>query len=133
MDTEKPLLAVRNLSYFYGDIQALFRVNLTVCAGQIVSIVGPNGSGKTTLMKTVAGLLRPVQGEILHEGKSIHMLPIHEVVRRGLIYVPEGMKTFPLMTVFENLEVGAYVARDQRANRLSFVFELFPVLSEKRR
>ncbi|UCG13219.1 MAG: ABC transporter ATP-binding protein [Deltaproteobacteria bacterium] len=131
MNMEKPLLAIRNLSYHYGDIQALFRANLTVCEGQIVSIVGANGSGKTTLMKAVAGLLRPVQGEIRYQAESIQTLPVHEVVRRGLIYVPEGMKTFPLMSVLENLEVGAYVSRDQKASRLSFVFELFPVLAEK--
>ncbi len=132
MDTEKPLLAIRNLSYYYGDIQALFRVNLTVCAGQIVSVVGPNGSGKTTLMKAVAGLLRPVLGEISYKDNNIQELPVHEVVRRGLVYVPEGMKTFPLMSVMENLEVGAYIAREQKAARLDFVFNLFPALADKR-
>ena len=96
MDVDKPLLAIRNLSYFYGDIQALFRVNLTVCEGQIVSVVGPNGSGKTTLMKAVAGLLRPIVGEIRYRDERIQDLPVHQVVRRGLVYVPEGMKTFPL-------------------------------------
>lgn len=132
METDKPLLAIRNLSYFYGDIQALYRVNLTVCTGQIVSIVGPNGSGKTTLMRAVAGLLRPVQGEISYGGEQIHDLAVHEVVRRGLVYVPEGMKTFPLMSVMENLEVGAYISRQQKANRLDFVFGIFPALAEKR-
>jgi branched-chain amino acid transport system ATP-binding protein len=131
MDTVKPLLAIRNLSYFYGDIQALFRVNLTVCEGQIVSIVGPNGSGKTTLMKAVAGLLRPVLGEIRYQGKRIQDLPVHKVVRRGLVYVPEGMKTFSLMSVMENLEVGAYISRQQKESRRDFVFDLFPVLADK--
>ncbi|MGD8776431.1 MAG: ABC transporter ATP-binding protein [Syntrophobacterales bacterium] len=132
MKTEKPLLAIRNLSYFYGDLQALFRVNLTVCAGQIVSIVGPNGSGKTTLMQAVVGLLRPVQGEISYMDEYIHELPVHEVVRRGLVYVPEGMKTFPLMSVMENLEVGGYISRERKASQLSLVFELFPTLADKR-
>ncbi len=132
MDVDKPLLAIRNLGYFYGDIQALFRVNLTVCTGQIVSVVGPNGSGKTTLMKAVAGLLRPVQGEIKYQGERIHDLPVHEVVRRGLVYVPEGMKTFPLMSVMENLEVGAYISRKQKASQLDFVFNVFPVLADNR-
>ena len=86
MNIEKPLLAVRNLSYFYGDIQVLFQVNLTVCEGQIVSVVGPNGSGKTTLMKAVAGLLRPILGEIRYRGERIQDLPVHKVVRRGLVY-----------------------------------------------
>ena len=70
MDTDKPLLSIRNLSYFYGDTQALTRVNLTVCQGQIVSIVGPNGSGKTTLLKATVGLLRPVEGEISYAGEE---------------------------------------------------------------
>jgi len=132
METDKPLLAIRNLNYFYGDTQALFRVNLTVCSGQIVSIVGPNGSGKTTLMKAVAGLLRPIQGEVSYQGEAIHDLAVHEVVRRGLVYVPEGMKVFPLMTVMENLEVGAYISRERKAGRLDSVFNLFPVLADKR-
>jgi branched-chain amino acid transport system ATP-binding protein len=132
METEKPLLAVRNLSYFYGGTQALFRVNLTVCAGQIVSIVGPNGSGKTTLMKAAAGLLRPIQGEVRYQGMPIHDLAVHQVVRRGLVYVPEGMKVFPLMTVMENLEVGAYISREGQGGRLDSVFNLFPVLADKR-
>ncbi|MFP3870039.1 MAG: ABC transporter ATP-binding protein [Syntrophobacteria bacterium] len=133
MDINKPLLAVRNLSFSYGDIQTLFHVNLSVCAGQIVSIVGPNGSGKTTLMKAVAGLLRPVEGRITYEGRDIQTLPVHEVVRQGLVYVPEGMKVFPFMSIVENLEVGAYTSRAWKNDRLSFVFELFPALAEKRR
>jgi branched-chain amino acid transport system ATP-binding protein len=132
MENDKPLLAIRNLNYFYGDTQALFRVNLTVCSGQIVSIVGPNGSGKTTLMKAVAGLLRPIQGEVSYQGEAIHGLAVHEVVRRGLVYVPEGMKVFPLMTVVENLEIGAYISRERKAGRLDSVFNLFPVLADKR-
>jgi branched-chain amino acid transport system ATP-binding protein len=129
---EKPLLCIRNLSYFYGDIQALTRVNLTVCRGQIASIVGPNGSGKTTLLKAVVGLLRPVRGEISYAGETIQEFPVHQVVRKGLVYVPEGMKTFPLMSVVENLEVGAYASRQQKARRFDLVYDLFPVLADKR-
>ena len=133
MDNQKPLLSICNLSVFYGDVQALFKINLTVCPGQIVSIVGPNGSGKTTLMKAICGILRPVHGVISYKQEPIQILPPYEVVRRGLVYVPEGMKVFPLMSVLENLEVGAYTSREQKKNRLSFVFELFPVLAEKRK
>jgi len=132
MEKETPLLTICNLSTFYGEIQVLFRVSLTVCAGQIVSIVGPNGSGKTTLLKAVAGLLRPVQGSVRFAQEPIQTLPVHEMVRRGLVYVPEGMKVFPHMSVLENLEVGAYLVRDQQAGLLSFVFEIFPVLADKR-
>ena len=133
MENQKPLLTICNLSVFYGDVQVLFKVSLTLCAGQIISVVGPNGSGKTTLLKAVAGLLRPVQGVISLAHESIERLCVHEVVRRGLVYVPEGMKVFPYMSVLENLEVGTYTFRDQAAGRLSFVFEIFPVLADNRR
>lgn len=133
MDTIKPLMKVCNLNVYYRGIQVLQQVNLTVCAGQIVSIVGPNGSGKTTVMKAIAGILRPIQGVITYQHEPIQTLPAHEVVRRGLVYVSEGMNVFPLMSVLENLEVGAYVARKKKTDLMSFVFEIFPVLAEKRR
>jgi branched-chain amino acid transport system ATP-binding protein len=133
MEILKPLLSVCNLTVYYGDIPALSRVNLTICHGQIVSIVGLNGSGKTTLMKSIAGLIRPVQGAVTYENEQIQTLPVHEVVRRGLVYIPEGMKVFPVMNVLENLEIGAYVSRELKKERLDFVFEIFPVLAEKRR
>jgi len=133
MDTLKPLMKVCNLNVYYRGIQVLQQINLTVCAGQIVSIVGPNGSGKTTVMKAIAGILRPIQGVITYQHEPIQTLPAHEVVRRGLVYVSEGMNVFPLMSVLENLEVGAYVARKKKNDLMSFVFEIFPVLAEKRR
>lgn len=126
------LLEIRNLGVIFGEVRALDQVNLTVWPGQIVSVVGPNGAGKTTLMKAVAGLIRAVQGEVAFQGEPIQGLPPYEVVRRGLVYIPEGMKVFPLMSVLENLEVGAYTARDRKAEQLSFVFALFPLLAEKR-
>ena len=126
-------MKVCNLNVYYRGIQVLQQVNLTVCACQIVSIVGPNGSGKTTVMKAIAGILRPVQGVITYQHEPIQTLPAHEVVRRGLVYVSEGMNVFPLMSVMENLEVGAYVARKKKNDLLSFVFEIFPVLADKRR
>jgi len=125
------LLEIRNLEVFFGEVRALDQVNLTIWPGQIVSVVGPNGAGKTTLMRAVAGLIRAVQGEVTFQGKPIQGLPPYEVVRRGLVYIPEGMKVFPLMSVLENLEVGAYTARDRKAEQLAFVFALFPLLAEK--
>jgi len=133
MEKEKPLLTICNLNVFYGDVQVLFKVSLTICEGQIVSVVGLNGSGKTTLLKAVAGLLRPVQGTVSFAKKPIQTLPVHEVVRRGLVYVPEGMKVFPHMSVLENLEMGSYTARDKQAKLFPLVFEIFPVLSDKRK
>jgi branched-chain amino acid transport system ATP-binding protein len=126
------LLEIRNLDVLFGEVHALDQVNLTIWPGQIVSVVGPNGAGKTTLMKAVAGLIHAVQGEVAFRGEPIQGLPPYEVVRRGLVYIPEGMKVFPLMSVLENLEVGAYTARDRKAEQLSFVFTLFPLLAEKR-
>ncbi len=133
MKNLKPLLKVCNLNVYYKDIRVLKQINLTVCAGQIVSIVGPNGSGKTTVMKAIAGILRPIQGVISYQHEPIQTLPAYEVVRRGLVYVPEGMNVFPFMSVLENLEVGAYAARKKKKSLLSFVFEIFPVLADKRR
>jgi branched-chain amino acid transport system ATP-binding protein len=133
MKIQKPLLSVCNLSYFYGEIPVLTRVNITVCTGQIVSIVGPNGSGKTTLMKSICGMLRPVLGRVSFAGEQIQALPTHDIVRRGLVYVPEGMKVFPHMSILENLEVGAYVARDKVKDHLAFVFEIFPILAANKR
>lgn len=133
MDKLTPLLKVCNLSVYHGDIQVLKQINMTICEGQIVSIVGTNGSGKTTLLKAVAGILRPVQGAIIYHHKQIQTLSVHEVVRRGLVYVSEGMNVFPYMSVLENLEVGAYIAREKKKERLSLVFEIFPVLADKLR
>ena len=133
MDKLTPLLKVCNLSVYYGDIQVLKQINMTICERQIVSIVGVNGSGKTTLLKAVAGILRPVQGAIIYHHKQIQTLSVHEVVRRGLVYVSEGMNVFPYMSVLENLEVGAYIAREKKKERLSLVFEIFPVLADKLR
>jgi branched-chain amino acid transport system ATP-binding protein len=126
------LLEIRNLEVLFGEVRALDQVNLTIWPGQIVSVVGPNGAGKTTLMRAVAGLIRAAHGEVAFLGEPIQDLPPYEVVRRGLVYIPEGMKVFPLMSVLENLEVGAYTARERKAEQLSFVFALFPLLAEKR-
>jgi branched-chain amino acid transport system ATP-binding protein len=133
METERPILKVCNLNTHYGDVHVLKQLNLTICAKQIVSVVGANGSGKTTLLKAVAGILRPVQGAIIYHNKQIQTLAVHEVVRRGLVYVSEGMNVFPFMSVLENLEVGAYIAREKKKDRLSLVFEIFPVLADKLR
>jgi len=133
MEIQKPLLKVCNLNVHYGDIQVLKQINLSVCANQIISVVGVNGSGKTTLLKAIAGILRPIKGVIHYQHEEIQTLPVYDVVRRGLVYVPEGMNVFPFMSVSENLDIGAYVAREKKQDRLEFVFEIFPVLSEKRR
>lgn len=128
----EPLLEVRNLSVGYNETPILQRVCLSLFANQIAAIVGPNGAGKTTLLKAVAGLTHAMGGEILFEGRSILGQPVWEIVRRGVVYVPEGMSIFPDMSVLENLEVGAYLNRHLIAERLRLVYELFPELEERR-
>jgi branched-chain amino acid transport system ATP-binding protein len=129
----EPLLEVRNLSVRYNETPILQEVCVSLSANQIAAIVGPNGAGKTTLLKAIAGLTHATEGEILFEGKAIQGHPVWEIVRRGLVYVPEGMSVFPDMSVLENLEVGAYLNRPLIAQRLRLVYELFPELEERQR
>jgi branched-chain amino acid transport system ATP-binding protein len=128
------LLEVENLAVAYGDVQALWDISLTVNAGEIVVLIGPNGAGKTTLMRTIAGLQRPLGGSIRFQGDRLHNLPPHEIVERGIVLVPEGRRLFGGMSVIENLDLGAFTprARHQREHTLKRVFEIFPLLAERR-
>jgi branched-chain amino acid transport system ATP-binding protein len=127
------LLQVERINVFYGDIQALREVSLSVSSGEIVSLVGGNGAGKTTTLKTISGLLQPASGSITFNGGKIHRLPPHRVVEMGLSQVPEGRKIFPRMSVLENLHMGSHVAeaRKRREDTLNWVFQLFPILRER--
>ena len=129
------LLELRGIDVSYGDLPALRNVNVTVEAGEILSVVGANGAGKTTMLRTISGLMRPRAGEILLENVRTDRLPCHAVVERGVVQVPEGRKIFPSLTVLENLELGSYTARAkaQRAQSLERVLTLFPILGERRR
>jgi branched-chain amino acid transport system ATP-binding protein len=129
------LLEVRNLNASYGAVQVLHDVNLTVGAGEIVGLVGANAAGKSTLMFTLAGLRTTYQGEVLLEGVAMEGLPAFERPARGLVLVPERRRLFPFMTVLENLEIGAYAAEARAMARqtLDEVFELLPVLAERRK
>ena len=124
------MLEIKNLEVSYGAIGALHGISLSVAAGSIVTLIGSNGAGKTTTLKTVSGLLKPKAGEIIYDGKPITGRPPHEIVRRGLSHVPEGRMIFANLTVRENLEMGAYLVRDQKTIRreLAFVFATFPRL-----
>ncbi len=128
-------LDVQRIDAFHGDLQALWEVSLRVAEGEVVALIGPNGAGKTTLMRTIVGLHRPAAGSISLNGASIQMLPAHQIVERGVVLVPEGRRLFGEMTVFENLEVGAYGgrARRERTDTLARVFRIFPILAERRR
>jgi branched-chain amino acid transport system ATP-binding protein len=129
------LLEVRNLNASYGAVQVLHDVNLSVAAGEIVGLVGANAAGKSTLMFTLAGLRTTYRGEVLLEGVAVDDLPAYERPGKGLVLVPERRRLFPLMTVLENLEIGAYAAgaRSVAQQTLSEVFTLLPVLAERRK
>jgi len=127
------MLEVSDLQVFYGEIHALKGVSLKVEQGEIVALLGNNGAGKTTTLKTISGLLRPRVGQVLLEGKPLHALPPHEIVARGVGHAPEGRKIFNRLTVFENLEMGAYLRSDRDVPQdVERVFTLFPRLKERR-
>ncbi len=128
------LLEVSNLSVYYGKAEVFHDVNLSVDKGEIVAIIGPNGTGKTTLLRVISGLHRAAKGKITFMGERIDGLPSHEIVKRGIAHCPERYKLFPEMTVFENVELGAFLRRDQSAIKkdLSDAFKLFPLLEERR-
>jgi len=128
------MLAIEKLQVAYGKVQALWDVTLGVPDGEIVALVGANGAGKTTLLKTVSGLLRRHSGAITYEGKHIEEASPPEIVRHGVVHVPEGRKLFPEMTVIDNLLMGAFtVPQSERPQRLERVFDIFPVLKERRK
>ncbi len=128
------LLEIKDLNVFYGAIQALHGISFYVKAGEIVTLMGANGAGKTTTLRTISGLLRPRRGQVFFENKSLLAHKPHEIVRMGIIHVPEGRRVFAQMTVQENLEMGAFVRSDREgiAQDLEKVFQLFPRLKERR-
>lgn len=130
----EPILKIRNIESFYGPIMAIRGVSLDVHPGQIVSILGANGAGKTTLMKTVSGVMDPEKGKITFDGQDIQGSEPHKVVQQGIVHVPEGREVFPLLTVNENLSLGAYTAKDksQIEQDRDMVFSYFPVLKDRR-
>jgi branched-chain amino acid transport system ATP-binding protein len=129
------LLEVRHLNAFYGAVQVLHDINLTVNAGEMVGLVGANAAGKSSLMFTMAGLRTSHQGDVLLDGVTINDLPAYARPAKGLVLVPERRRLFPFMTVLENLEVGAYSkdARTVAPQTLEEVFALLPVLAERRK
>jgi branched-chain amino acid transport system ATP-binding protein len=131
---EQRMLELRSVDAGYGTFQALFGVNLDVNAGEAVGVIGPNGAGKTTLMRVISGLIRPRTGSISMRGVDILKTPEHRIVSLGIAHVPENRRLFPRLTVEDNLKMGAFMpeARARYAERLAFVFDLFPRMKERR-
>jgi branched-chain amino acid transport system ATP-binding protein len=126
------LLETHALRAFYGDFQALFDVDFQVEAGETVAIIGANGAGKTTFLRAIVGVLKSARDMVLYDRRPIGGLPAHDIVRAGIAMVPEGRMLFPSLTVEENLRMGGYARRPGRWN-LKAIYELFPVLGERRR
>ncbi|MBE1283302.1 MAG: ATP-binding cassette domain-containing protein [Rhodobacteraceae bacterium] len=128
------LLEVKNLESFYGPIMAIRGVSLKVDKGQIVTVLGANGAGKSTLLKTISGIMDPEKGEIIFEGQHIQGREPHRIVQSGIVHVPEGREVFPLLTVEENLSLGAYTRSDKAEieKDRQLVFDYFPILAERR-
>ena len=128
------LLEVKGLVVRYGAVEAVRGIDLTVDEGEIVTVLGANGAGKSSTLRALAGVTRPAAGRVLLAGEDITRLPGAERPRRGLVLVPEGRKIFGVMTVFENLEMGAFGRSDSSAQQqdLEMVFSMFPVLAERR-
>jgi branched-chain amino acid transport system ATP-binding protein len=128
---KQPLLEVEAIEVRYGAIAALKGISFTVNEGEIVALLGANGAGKTTTQKTVSGMMRPVSGSITLDGKRIDGIPAHELIRHGVCHAPEGRHVFPLMTVAENLDMGAFRFKTVDKADLEHVLELFPRLRER--
>jgi branched-chain amino acid transport system ATP-binding protein len=129
------MLTVRGIETFYGDIQVLKDLSLEVPEGKIVTVLGTNGSGKTTTLRTISGVVHPRKGEILFRGVSIRNFPPYEIIRLGMAHVPEGRELFYQMTVFENLEMGAYWRSDDKGVKgdIAKMMQMFPILEERRK
>jgi branched-chain amino acid transport system ATP-binding protein len=127
------MLEIRDLVVRYGAIEALHGVSLRLEKGQIATLIGANGAGKTTCLRTISGLRRPASGQVLFEGRDVTRLAPHEIVRLGVVHVPEGRGIFANLTVRENLELGAWRRRDRAgiAREMERVFSLFPRLKER--
>ena len=129
------MLEITDLHVHFGVIHAIKGISLTVNDGEIVTLIGANGAGKTTTLRTVSGLKRPSDGTIFFEGRDITGLSVQERVKIGISQVPEGRRVFSSMTVLENLELGAYLRKDNDgiSKDLNMVFERFPILADRRK
>lgn len=128
------LLEVRDLDVAYGDYQVIWRISLEVAPGEVVALLGPNGSGKSTVLNTISGLVPVMNGDILIDGQSVTGRPTHDRAGLGVAHVLERRRVFPHLTVYQNLILGGWhgAARAKRSETLKRIYELFPLLSERR-
>jgi branched-chain amino acid transport system ATP-binding protein len=128
------MLEVHNLNVFYGAIHALRGIDFRLEKGEIVTLIGANGAGKSTTLNTLSGILPSRSGNVIFEGTDITRMPAPDIVRLGIIQVPEGRKIFATLTVMENLEIGAYtqIDKNQIQRDIDYAFQLFPRLKERR-
>ena len=128
------ILEVNNINVSYGNLQVLWDVSLKIDEGKIVALLGANGAGKTTLLNTMAGLIKPISGEVVYKGERIDSLPADKIIEKGIAYLPEGGRLFPEMTIKENLEMGAYPNKmwSKRKPDMERMYKLFPILEERK-
>lgn len=126
------VLQAKNLTSGYGETDILHEVSVELHEKEIVSIIGPNGAGKSTLLKTIFGLLKPRGGVVELRGEKVTGLNPDKIVRKGMSYVPQVDNVFPSLTIHENLQMGAFIRTDDYGNKLGEVYELFPLLKERR-
>lgn len=128
------MLKIEKVNAGYGDVTMLWDINIALEEGKTLAIVGSNGAGKSTIMRTLCGLVSPSSGSITFDGKNISKMAPHDIVKLGIVYVPEGRRLFNKLSVMDNLLVGSYLPqnRKKRAENLERVFEMFPKLHERR-
>jgi branched-chain amino acid transport system ATP-binding protein len=128
-------LNITNLTIHYGGLEAVTGINIDLEEEGIVTLIGANGAGKSTILKAISGLIIPTSGEVRFRGERVDGLPPHEIVKRGIVQVPEGRRLFPFMTVLSNLKLGAYLRKDgKEINKdLEKVYTRFPILKERRK
>ena len=128
------MLELNNLNTYYGNIQVLNDVSIKVSDGEIITLIGANGAGKTTTLMSISGIVPLRSGEIFFMGKPVHDMSPDSIVELGISQVPEGRHIFPQLTVMENLDMGAFLRKDRDGIKedMDYVFELFPILTERR-
>lgn len=127
------MLEIKDLVASYGGVPALFGISLNVNDGEVVSVVGSNGAGKSTLLKAISGLLKPESGKLIFDGKSFYGKQAHEIVKQGIVMVPEGRRLFGRMNILQNMMMGAYLVSEKKeiSDRLEKVYTIFPRLKER--